>query len=231
MKFFDGDAIMPKAQRNSQAIEAVKEEILAQAVDLIITDGYAGFSMRKLAQRLGFAAKTIYNYYQNKDELYLVILTRGFENLYERCAAAQRTHSGPLERIDAMVRAFLEFGLTESNFYNLMFTWHVPKYNDYRDTRMEPTARVELETALRVSELFIRAIRDCGDPGKPIGDQAARFLMIYFWIQLHGYIAGVNNTLLQYMHAQPLELAEQILEQIRKNFRNAVASTGKETTG
>ncbi|MEZ4549411.1 MAG: TetR family transcriptional regulator [Desulfobacterales bacterium] len=35
-------------------------------------------SMRKLAGRLKMTAANIYNYYQNKDDLYLAIQTRGF---------------------------------------------------------------------------------------------------------------------------------------------------------
>ncbi len=218
---------MPKVQRNQQEIETVKEEIIAQAVELIIAEGYAGFSMRKLAARLDIAAKTIYNYFQNKDELYLAILTRGFEDLYACCEAARNSHKHPLDRVEAMLRAFVEFGLREANFYNLMFTWHVPKYNDYRNTLMEPAARLELATALRVSDLFIQAIQACGNTHKPMEPETARFLMIDFWIQAHGYIAGVNNTLLNYMHDQPLELKERILQRLAANFRRDVFAVGK----
>lgn len=39
--------------------------------------------MRKIASRLGFTATTIYNYYNNKDEINLMIRIKGFEKLYD----------------------------------------------------------------------------------------------------------------------------------------------------
>jgi AcrR family transcriptional regulator len=36
------------------------------ALFIINEEGYTNLSMRKLARRLGFTAKTIYNYYSNK---------------------------------------------------------------------------------------------------------------------------------------------------------------------
>lgn len=57
---------MPKPKRTPEEIEAVKNEILAHAIQLLIQEGYRGFSMRKLAARLEIAAKTIYNYSKTK---------------------------------------------------------------------------------------------------------------------------------------------------------------------
>ena len=86
---------MPRPQRKPEEVEAFKEEILAQALHLIVRHGFDGFSMRKLAARLGIAAKTIYNYFNNKDELYLVILTRGFEDLHRQCRKAFDANDEP----------------------------------------------------------------------------------------------------------------------------------------
>lgn len=217
---------MPKPQRKPEEIEAAKDTILSHAIQLITQEGYHGFSMRKLANSLGIAAKTIYNYYQNKDELYLVILTRGFELLYSQFVDAYHSRRNPLERIDAMAEAYLDFGLQEHRFYNLMFTWHVPKYNDYQGTRMESSARRELETALKVADFFIQAIQECGNQASPIPEEKARFLMIAFWTHMHGFIAGYNNTLLNYMHENPIILKNKILNLMKENFRKELKSIG-----
>ncbi len=79
---------MPKAPARPEVVEAIRERILKEALFIINKDGYANLSMRKLALRLGFTAKTIYNYYSNKDELYLMALTKGFQELAEQFRAA-----------------------------------------------------------------------------------------------------------------------------------------------
>ncbi|MBI9085129.1 MAG: TetR/AcrR family transcriptional regulator [Desulfobacterales bacterium] len=210
---------MPRPQRKPEEIEAFKEDILTQALELIVRDGFNGFSMRKLAARLDIAAKTIYNYFNNKDELYLAILTRGFEDLYGRCKAVFAAHDHPLDRLSAMVATYMDFGLDNVHFYNLMFTWHAPKYNDYIGTPMEATARAELDAALRVADLFTEAIGRAAEPVCRIDDAQARFLLVHSWSQLHGYVAGVNNHLLDYMTDNPALLKTRMQAQIVTNLQ------------
>ncbi len=208
---------MPRPKKTTEEVETIRERILEQALDLMNRQGFDGFSMRRLGSRLGVSAKTIYNYYQNKDELYLAILTRGFSTLYERFEKVFSDHPDPVARLKQMGREYLNFGLEQANIYNLMFTWHVPKFKDYVGTPMEPAARTELETALTVSDIFIKAIMAAaGDNG--MAEASARFHMISMWSQMHGFIAGINNTLLDYMHENPTALKERMLDEVHERF-------------
>ena len=209
---------MPRAKRTRAEINTIKEQILEAALDLMNRHGFDGFSMRKLGSRLGVSAKTIYNYYQNKDELYLSILTRGFEQLYDRYQKTFSNYQNPMERLKAMGAEYLAFGLENANIYNLMFTWHVPKFKDYVGTPMEPVAQFELETALKVSEIFMQAIKEAAG-NDAMSEDTARFHMICAWSQMHGFIAGISNTLLDYMHDNPVTLKEKILDQVFDQFK------------
>lgn len=216
---------MPRPKRSSDEVEAIKEQILEQALDLMARHGFDGFSMRKLGSRLGVSAKTIYNYYANKDELYLVILTRGFERLFERFENVFSSNRDPMSRLKAMGSEYLAFGLEHANIYNLMFTLHVPKFRDYIGTPMEAAAQVELETALKVSEIFIRAIVEASGEAsghKEMPEETARFHMIWMWSQMHGFVAGINNTLLDYMHENPMALKDKMLDQVFDSFQNQI---------
>jgi len=210
---------MPRPPRSKKEIALEKEKIMKMAVELINDEGFEQFNMRKLGKRLGIAAKTIYNYYKNKDELYLTILANGFQELLDQCIIASKKISNPIDQLIAMGKAYIEFGITQSHYYNLMFTWNVPKYNDYANTSLENLARVELNTSLALFERFITIIRKA----KPdICDEDASFYVIFFWSVVHGYISGYNNTLLNYMHHDPLSIKERIMEtmitHIRKEF-------------
>ncbi|MGM0451737.1 MAG: TetR/AcrR family transcriptional regulator [Thermodesulfobacteriota bacterium] len=213
---------MAKAKRNPETVAAIRQNILDEALALIAETGYRGFSMRKLGARLGIAAKTVYNYFHNQDEIYLALLTRGFENLHYTCRSAADGHDKPMDRFAAMCRAFVDFGIEHAKLYNLMFTWHVPKFKDYVDTPMEPAARAELETALTVSALFMEHITACADADTPMTEDQARFLMIRFWSQAHGYIAGINNTLLDYMHESPLAIKDDMIDAMLADFKAAM---------
>ena len=205
---------MPKMQRRPDEVEAVREDIMAQALDLIVSEGYDGFSMRKLAGRLGIAAKTIYNYFHNQDELYLGLLTKGFEQLYDCLEKAAAPHETPADRLGAAIAAYINFGLEQTNIYNLMFTWHVPKFNDYIDTPMESIALAELNTALKCADFFMDLIKAFLGEDVQVKEQDIRFEMVQFWSQMHGYVAGINNTLLDYMYEDPKSIRDRTIDRI-----------------
>ena len=216
---------MPKAQRTPEEIEQVKYRILKQAARLIVDIGYDGFTMRKLGVKLGVTATTIYNYYKNKDDLFINLLIKGFHSLYEQLDAARQQHPHPPEQLRAMIAAFMEFGLTNPHFYNLMYTWHVPKYNNYADTAMEPVARQQLEAAMKIPNIFSSTVKNYArDLGRHIDDDDVRFLLIHYWSALHGFIAGCSNTILSYIHEDPLSLKQEHLNHIAEKFRQDITN-------
>lgn len=214
---------MPKAPRTLEEVENIRRDIMRKALDLIVTEGYDGFTMRKLASRLSVSPKTIYNYFQNQDELYLRLLTKGFEQLHNCFDKATKPYINPMEKIDAFIAAYVKFGLENANIYNLMFTWHVPKYNDYINTHMEQVARHELETALKCVDFAVKLVREYLGESTDAGDDEIREEVFYLWAQTHGYIAGINNTLLNYWMEEPLSLKRKIIERAGQNIRIALS--------
>ncbi len=205
---------MPKIQRSPEEIDAFREHIMAHALDLMVEEGYEGFSMRKLALRLHIAAKTIYNYFHSQDDLYLNLLIKGFDQLLTDFQAAVRPRKDPMAQLEALIRAYMDFGLTHANIYNLLFTWHVPKYKDYIGTPMEETAQKQLDSALKCPAFFMACLTACLSCEIKPPDDLIRLEMIRIWSQIHGYLAGINNTLLQYMHNDPVCLKEEILDRV-----------------
>ncbi len=211
---------MPKSQRTYEEIEKTKTEILDQAVNLIAEIGYNNFSMRKLASRLCITATTIYNYYKNKDDLFLNLLIRGFQELYVRIDEAHQNQTTPAEKLRAMIEAYTDFGLDNANIYNLMYSWHVPKYNDYVGTSMEPVARRQLEGALKIPEIFSDTIKAyAASSNKVITDDETVFLIIHYWSHIHGFVAGCNNMILSYLNDDPIAFKGKHIAYITDKFR------------
>lgn len=214
---------MPRPQRTEAEIEAVRTRILDEALALFAEAGWDGFSMRKLGARLDIAAKTIYNYLRSRDEIYLELLIRGFRQLHAELTAATGKHDDPWEQVGAMVEAYVDFGLTNPHMYDLMFSWHVPRYDDYVGTELEDLALVELEVALDNQLLIAAAIVACvGDAG-PVSDDDLRFMAIRTWTQMHGYVAGLNSTIIGYMHPHPDTIRARMVEQIQSCVSTEIA--------
>ena len=190
-------------------------------MELTVQYGFEGLSMRRLADRLGVAAKTIYNYFENKDELYLHILIAGFDRLHERLKRAAEGRDTPLDRLRGVISTYIDFGLENSGMYYLMFTWHVPKFSDYVGTAMEPVAEQELTAALRCADLFKGVIRECFGAESAATDDGVAAELAMLWASLHGYVAGINNTLIDYIHEDPLSLRDRVVERIVRNSERA----------
>jgi AcrR family transcriptional regulator len=206
--------IMPRKQRKPSEVDAFRKAILNNAVELMDKVGFEGFTMKRLAQMMGLTAPAIYSYYRSKDELYLVILTEGFQMLYNRLKSACRKRRDPFDQARAFCEAYVDFGLQNAHFYNLMFTW--------RGTALEEAARNILVSSQQVRHLGLKIIKACADEKAPLSEEEARFLLVYIWSALHGYIAGIHNTLIYYMHKDPLSLRERTLDLLEETFRREI---------
>ena len=106
-----------------------------------------------------------------------------------------------------------------------MFTWHVPKYEDYVKTPLEQAATIELKTGLKVRSLFTNAIREYAKMVQAnVEEGDIEFYFVAFWCMLHGFISGNNNTILSYMHENPMELKDQILAFVLERMAHLVVT-------
>ena len=203
---------MPKAARTPEEVETAKQRILEKALDIITERGYEGLSMRRLGRHLGMTAATVYNYFQNKEEIYLHVLTRGFELLSDDMLRASKSTDEPFEKLRAVLKAWLHFGLNQSNYYDIMLTLYIPKYRDFVGGPLEPLARKELTTALRVMDLIIRVLEELADTYGNIRKEDAQIHFIRIMTAIHGVVSLYNNTILVYVHDHPEDILDSLVE-------------------
>ncbi len=180
---------MPKVPATQEAITATRERILKEALFIINKEGYANLSMRKLARRLGFTAKTIYNYYSNKDELYLMVLIKGFSDLAEEFRKVDRSPADPLKKFRAAVHTYVKWGIKNKHYYNIMFSMDTPKYSDYRGTAMEPIAERQNSVALEIPEIAVSILNAVAEKTGRFSARETPFHLLQIWSTLHGMVS------------------------------------------
>ena len=215
---------MPRVARNRQEIEEIKDNILDHALDSIINEGFDSFTMRKLGARVGCAAKTIYNYYESKDEIYLRILIKGFEKLNAIADEAIEGVSDPRARLRILGDVYLSFGLEHSHYYHVMFSTDSPKYLSYIGTGFESMAREERDIAMhfaRIAEAVVAEIL-----GKDIArdNDEISFQVVRMWSTLHGYVALHNSRSMPEYQSDTLVYRDRILDEMIAGF--AAGPTG-----
>jgi len=187
----------------------VKEKILDTAALITLEEGFHGLSMRKIGKKIGMTGANLYNYYSNKDEINIAIRLRAGRLLFNALETAYESGRTLSEKIWLMIKANVNFGLTQSPYYEILIGLPTPKYTDYIGTPMEPLAKAELDSSLRSRQLVMKFIEEFIDGGYQIPGNPKNFLIV-LWSQAHGLISLYNNGLLTLVDDAPEETVVEV---------------------
>lgn len=113
----------PQARRTEQRREqreALRERILEVSREIVKREGFAALSMRKLAEAIDYSPAALYLHFKSRGDIALALRREGHANLRD-AFLAHTSIADPAARLNAMARAYVEFGLAEPETYRLMF--------------------------------------------------------------------------------------------------------------
>jgi AcrR family transcriptional regulator len=168
-----------RARREAQRA-GLRHAILDAAATLFVEEGYANFSMRRVAERIGYSATTLYRHFTDKDELLFAVVDQGFEQFGRALVDAAASTADPVERIAAIGRAYVRFGKRNPVYYELMFM----QRGDYLTAPAKDTGAVKLDS-FGVLRSTVEAAIASG--AIPEGDPLAYANML--WAVVHGIVA------------------------------------------
>lgn len=93
-------------------------QILAAARELLEDEGVDGLSMRRLGERLGIKAPSLYKHFPSKEALEATLISLGFEEQAELFRAALNDSPEPLA---AMANAYRAYAKRNPQLYRLMY--------------------------------------------------------------------------------------------------------------
>ncbi|WP_062604412.1 TetR/AcrR family transcriptional regulator [Caballeronia calidae] len=106
-------------QRREQR-QALRERILEVSREIVKREGFASLSMRKLADAIDYSPAALYLHFRSRGEIARALRMEGHARLHD-AFLAHATIADPAARLNAMARAYVEFGLAEPETYRLMF--------------------------------------------------------------------------------------------------------------
>jgi AcrR family transcriptional regulator len=101
--------------------ELSREVIIEAARSLFVQHGYQHTSMRQIAKQLNYSHGAIYYHFKNKAELFYAMVDQDFLLLNEVLDSVLKKEMHPEEKIRKILLRFIEFGVTHSNHYEMMF--------------------------------------------------------------------------------------------------------------
>ena len=108
--------------RRERQKQELRQKILDVASELFLEKGYEKFSLRQVAERIGYSPTTIYLYFQNKDDLLMTAVQEGFDGFDRRMIEIASTTPDSLARIEKLGRAYIDFARMHPAMYQLMFS-------------------------------------------------------------------------------------------------------------
>ena len=117
---------MPMGRRSTHTPQQLRELILDAAQEIIDAQGLAGLSAREIARRIGYSPGTIYNIFDNLDDVVLNVEARVLDALDKRLTDIHQVGSNATARVIHIAHAYLAFTKEKPRLWNLLFEHHLP---------------------------------------------------------------------------------------------------------
>ncbi len=208
-----------KKTRSSADIERIRERIIEAALAIIVEEGFPLLTMRRLGNRLHMSAPNLYNFFQSKEEIYISIVIKGFQMLYDELERSCLSNPDPATRAHALIDAYVDFGITNKAYYDIMFTRPTPKHNDYIGTPYEKISAIEYKISMDIVRIAMDALKGLKKDSQKIATDDLVHGIVKIWSMLHGMVSLANSQIMGYVTHDLDKTYRRITNELIEQYR------------
>ncbi len=108
------------SERKERKKAELRVQILKAARDIVLRDGFASLTMRKIAGAIEYAPGTLYLYFESRDEIAKQLCIQGYQELLDFLQPVAAI-ADPRDRLIAIAECYVRFGMTHAATYRLIF--------------------------------------------------------------------------------------------------------------
>lgn len=204
------------AERRERQRAELREQILEAAREIVLREGFDGLTMRKIAEAIEYSPATIYSHFASRDEIAQALVEAGFDQLLAFLGPAGEI-ADPQERLDAIGRAYVAFGLAHPQTYRLIFMENYTALVMGGEKREDPEAPGNRAFAFveRTAEELVSSGRI-----RPIEPALCAEML---WSAVHG-IVSLKLVCPDFPETPAEPLTEAMLATLRAGLANRTAS-------
>lgn len=135
----------------------IKKKILLEAKKIYAEKGFAGTSMRDIAQAASVNLSLIYYYFKNKEGLFIAVLEEGFFAISEKLQNSLSKSDDTIESIKNFVRAFLSY-VMENKYHSRIMQQEILLHNG--TYLREIAARYEIDSLNSIERILKKGIEE-----------------------------------------------------------------------
>lgn len=192
----------------------LRQKILDAAREILLSQGFAALTMRRVADAIDYAPATIYLHFQSREKIAQELCFAGLGRLYERLRAV--TVAEPAARLAGFARAYLEYAQNDPETYRLIFM------ADPQLTKAVFTHRSAEESGTAALGLIVNALAELRAGSRkqiPKPVELAELL----WAGLHG-LASLRLACSQALTSDEFRLAQVLTQTITDKARAAAGA-------
>jgi AcrR family transcriptional regulator len=190
---------MPRRMKLSH--EEMRARAVALAHEIVVADGVAGLTVRRVAAELGCSVGTVYNLFRDLDDIVLHVAARVVDDL-RATLFAPGLPTDPAAGLVEIARRYIRFSSAQPKLWALVFEWRTE--ND------RPIPRWQLE---RIAGL-VEAVRIAAAPaftGRADPEVIASSIEV-LWASVHGIAVLAGRGKLGFVTSAEAEaLAERLI--------------------
>jgi AcrR family transcriptional regulator len=197
---------MPMGRRSDHSRPELERLILEEGHRQMAEQGFARFSAREVAKRIGYSIGTLYNVFGSYDRLILAINTETFR-LWATHLRARLDEAGS-DRIRALVEGYFSFASENKNIWMAIYDHRLPPGMAIPDEYLPDRAAL--------AEIVVREVAQAlPEPARDQAPRLARSLIA----TVHGHCTFALNGTFELMGmTDPVEMA---LSRVRESIASA----------
>lgn len=185
----------------------LKQALIDSGVKVLADEGVKGFSVRKVANRIGVSHTACYRHYSDKNALLAAIGEQGFVLLHEKIK--RNTKHVPVESFEQLYKAteaYLLFGIENKAYLDVMFG--IIPHAQYPDLS---------KSAGQLFQQLVGLIQACDDAGL-LKEDSSKELAFAVWSMVHGLTLLVADGHIRQIEDDPVKRLRASLGRLLKGI-------------
>ena len=181
----------------------LREACIAQALDIIGSDGLEALSLREVARRLNVSHQAPYKHFESRDHILAEAVARAFANFSAHLEKRKR-HSDPLEDFASLGAAYIRYARQHPAHYRLMFGAPLP------DPGAHP---MMMKMARAPFDILRKAVAKL--PGRRTSDEVKRDAL-FAWATVHGLSSILETRAGEQLGLHSRDVADVVTHTLRR---------------
>jgi AcrR family transcriptional regulator len=175
------------SSRREREKQLYRDEIIRAAESIFYKSGFENSTMDQIAKESGFTKRTLYKYFENKEDLFFGVAYEGFQKLFSNIEAFVEPKENGFEKIHAFIMAYYQFYKDFPDTFLLM--------NYLGHLKAKETHTPAQEELIKLKSDFFKKFMKMIDEGKADGSIRADIDTVKITYSITFILTGFFNEL------------------------------------